>query len=99
MLIDFSLRGDSAIKQIMDALQKRLTFTDNIASSDIVIGDTGSADTVIMIQHNLGKVPRYFLANLDRAGSVYEFNRPLWTPVQMQLKCSAANAVLHLLVF
>lgn len=99
MQIDFSLKGDALLQQISQAIQKRLTFNDNIQSSILDVGDTGPADTEFLVPHNLGKVPLGFIANLDRSGSVYVSNRGTWTQLQMSLKCSAANAVLKLIVF
>lgn len=99
MQIDFAQKGDALLQQISQALQKRLTFNDNIQSTVIDIADSGPADTEFVVAHNLGKVPKHYIANLDKAGVVYDSNKSLWSPTQMSLKCSAANTVLRLLVF
>lgn len=99
MQIDFSLKGEALLQQISQAIQKRLTFTDNIQSSIVDVPTTGAADIEFIVGHNLGKIPLGFIANLDRSGVVYVSNRGTWTPLQMSLKCSAANAVLKLIVF
>lgn len=99
MRIDISLQGERLVQQIKAALLKRLTFDDNVESSAVDIPDTGPADSVFVVQHNLGKVPKYYMARLDKAGVVYDYNRDLWTPTQMQLKCSVASASVKLIVF
>lgn len=99
MRIDISLQGEQLIQQMKTALLKRLNFDDNIESTAVVVEDTGPADTLFFVTHNLGKKPKYYVAMLDRAGSVYEMNRFLWNNQEMQLKCSVPNASLHLIVF
>jgi hypothetical protein len=98
MRIDISLNGEQLMQQMKTALLKRLNFTDNIESSEILVADTGPADTIFLVPHKLGKKPRYYIAMLDRAGTVYEMNRFLWTTTELQLKCSVPHANLKLLV-
>lgn len=99
MRIDFSLKGDALLQELSKALQNRLTFNENIQSSVVVVPDTGLANSGFVVEHNLGKVPTGYIANVDRAGIVYDFNRNLWSATQMQLKCSVANTALKLIVF
>lgn len=99
MRIDISLSGEQLLQQMKTALLKRLNFDDNIESSAVQVSDTGPADTIFFVPHKLGKKPRYYIAMLDRAGTVYELNRALWTDTQLQLKCSVPNANLKLIVF
>lgn len=98
MRIDIALKGERLLEHLKTALLKRLTFEDNIDSSIIDIPDTGPAATAFSIEHNLGRVPKYYLANTD-SGSITDFDRASWTPTQMQLQCSSPHAKLKLVVF
>ena len=98
MRIDISLTGEQLMDQMKTALLKRLNFTDNIESNEVLVADTGPANVIFLVPHKLNKVPRYYIAMLDRAGDIYELNRALWTNKEIQLKCSVPNARLKLLV-
>lgn len=88
-----------AIKQLLLAMRKRVTLEDNIQCQIIDIPDTGAALTPFSVLHKLGKVPRAYIANLDKHGSIRDVNRVGWTDVSMDLECSVANAHLVLVVF
>lgn len=92
------LNESKTLQTIVRALGRRLTFDDNIQSVILVIEDSGPADTPIAIQHRLGKVPTAYIANTS-GGFVYDSNRLLWTDIDMELMCSAANSMLTLVIF
>jgi hypothetical protein len=98
MRIDIGLTGDRLLQHLKTALLKHLTFEDNIDSSTIDIDDTGPANTEFLVQHNLGRVPKYYIANTD-SGFITDSSRSSWAPTQMWLKCSSPNAKLKLVVF
>lgn len=90
---------EKAIKQILLALKKRISLEDNVQCQIIDVPDTGAALTPFTVLHKLGKVPRAYIANLDKHGSIRDVNRVFWTTTQMDLECSVANAHLVLVVF
>lgn len=98
MRIDIALTGDRLLQHLKTALLKHLTFEDNIDSSIIDVADTGAAATPFVVDHNLGRIPKYYLANTD-SGSITDSNRSSWTSTQMQLQCSSPHAKLKLVVF
>lgn len=71
----------------------------NIDGQPIEVADTGLVDTEFTVQHNLGRIPIYYLYTIDKAGTVYDSQRSLWTSSTLRLKCSAANASLKIFVF
>lgn len=85
--------------QIVRGLRNGLTLHENVFCKEIDIADSGAANADIVVAHNLGAVPRYYIWNIDRAGIVYDQNKAGWTTTSMTLRCSAANAVLQLVVF
>jgi len=87
------------LSRVLEALDKRLTLHENVVSIEATVSDTGTADTEFSISHKLGHVPRFYIANLDRAGVVYDSNRTSWTSSTITLKCSAANASIRLTLF
>lgn len=89
-----------ALTDILNALSNNLTPQDNL--SCIVLGPIttpGTANTQFTVQHNLGRVPINYIANINAAGSVYDSARSTWTDELMYLECSAASAILYLIVF
>lgn len=88
-----------AVQQILLALQSRLTFEENIRCKIIDVSDSGAANADIVIAHTMGRIPKYYFWNIDRAGIVYDQNKAGWTSTSMTLRCSVANAVLKLVVF
>jgi len=71
---------------------------DNLASYFYASADSGDADTEITITHGLGRIPSFYLWNIDKAGTVYDSRRDEWTTNVCYIKCSAANAKLNILV-
>ena len=93
------LSGERTINAILEALNNRLTFGDNFQAKQVVIPDSGTADTTITVFHNLGKIPVGYIANLDQAGIVYDDSRITWTDSEMTVKCSVSNASIVLVIF
>lgn len=90
---------NATVRLIVQGLRNKLTFEDNVQCSIVDVSDSGLANTAFTVSHNLGKVPKYYVWNIDRAGIVYDYSKVTWTATTMQLKCSVANAVLKLVVF
>lgn len=88
-----------SIDRILEAIDGRLDFETNLDCSIINVADTGTVDTSFTVNHNLGRLPKWYLWNIDRGGVVYDFARASWTTTQMTLKCTQANAVLKLVIF
>jgi hypothetical protein len=91
--------ANRAIKQLLLAMKKRVSLEDNIQCQIIDVPDTGAALTPFTVLHKLGKVPRAYIANLDKHGSIRDVSRVTWTDVSMDLECSVANVHLVLVVF
>lgn len=98
MRIDISLKGERLLQHLKTALLKRLTLEENVDTSIIDVPDTGPANTEFTIVHNLGRPPKYYIANTD-VGLITDSSRSTWSDTEMQLKCSASNAKLKLVVF
>lgn len=89
----------STITNVLRALSNRLRFEDNVDCSIVDVADSGTANTEFTVTHNLGRIPtKYIVVRQDKAGSVYDSSTGSWTSTTMKLKCSAANAVLQLIV-
>jgi hypothetical protein len=87
------------LKAVVQALRKRLSLEDNLQCQIVDVADTGPALTPFTVLHRVGKVPRAYMANLDKHGTIRDVNRIAWTDTEMQLECSVANARLILVVF
>ncbi len=92
------LDSDAPVDRVVHAMSKRLTFAENIHAVELTVPDTGNADVEFTVQHKLGKTPRLYLYNIDRAGVVYDSRRSEWTTSEMFLKCSTANCSLVMTV-
>lgn len=100
MQVDLSVVDQlKSLKQVIQALRRRLTFDENVQCQIITIADTGPALTPLTVTHKLGKVPLGYIVNLDKHGSTRDVNRVAWTTTQMQLEFSVANAKAYLIVF
>lgn len=100
MQVDQSiLDAKRTLRDIVQALRHRLSPEDNFQYKYLQVDDTGPADTAIPLVHKLGKIPQFYIFNLDRAGTVYDSNRAGWTTTDMEVKCSAPNAALVLVIF
>lgn len=93
----FDLRR--SIEQVIRALNNNISFQDNIQSSTVTVLDTGAANTAFTVTHNLGKIPISYVANIDKNGTIYDYDRTTWTASTLQLKCSAANCKLNIVIF
>lgn len=89
---------ERTLRDILEALANRLTFTDNMACVIREVADTGAADVEFTVSHDLQRVPTHYLANASE-GYVYDGNRTNWTLTEMTLRCSASNASVKLVVF
>lgn len=88
-----------ALRLLFMGLRNGLTFEENFRAKRVDVADSGAANTDITVAHNLGRVPAYYLWNIDRNGVVYDQNKAGWTTTTMTLRCSAANAIVTLVVF
>lgn len=88
----FQITADADTPQkVLDGLNKRLTLGENMRAIEILISDTGSADVEFTVTHNLGKIPRHYLYNLDKGGVLYDSRRSEWTNEELYLKCTVSN--------
>lgn len=102
MRLDTTLIGRNPLQMLRflsNGLRNGLTFEENFKCSIKDVLNSGAANADIVVAHNLGKVPDYYIWNIDRAGIVYDQNKAGWTTTSMTLRCSVANAVLKLVVF
>lgn len=90
---------EKMLKEVIRALRKRLSLEDNIQCQIVDVLDTGPALTPFTVLHKLGKIPRAYMANLDKHGTIRDVSRAGWTDVTMDLECSVANVRLILVVF
>lgn len=90
---------EQTVRQILDALGGKLTFQENLFVEQITIADTGDANSILTVAHSLQFIPIGYIANIDRAGTVYDYARASWTSSQIQVKCSVANASVVLTLF
>lgn len=95
-----ALSGDinKIIQQVLNALNNNLNAIDNFQAKIMTVVAPGVANTQFTLQHNLGRVPAYYIWNIDQAGIVYDSLRSTWTSTQMFLKCSVASANLVVIV-
>lgn len=93
------LDAGKKLREIVNALQNRLTFRDNFESRRVDIPDSGPADTDLIIAHNLGKIPVGYIANVGAAAIVYDQNRAGWTDSIITIRCSQANTAISLEIF
>lgn len=84
---------------ILQALNNRLNALDNFQAKVLgPINAPGVADTEFTVNHNLGIKPTNYIVNVDRNAVVYDSRRVDWTDKAMFLKCTAASAVLYLII-
>lgn len=93
------LNAERTLRQLVDAMQNRLTFRDNFHSRQIVIPDSGPADTEIIIPHRLEKIPTGYIANVDAAAIVYDSDPDNWTAEELRIKCNQSNIRISLVIF
>jgi hypothetical protein len=89
---------EGSLTRALQALAGRLTLRENIQAKVIEIPDTGPVNTEFIVTHSMGKIPTVYIYNMDRAGTVYDSQRSTWTNKILKLKCTAANAVVVLVV-
>lgn len=84
------------LKKILDAINGKLTLAENIQYQQVVIDDSGAANSVVVVPHDLQRIPTAYFWNTDQAGVVYDYQRDAWTSSQITVKCSIAHSVLNL---
>ncbi len=100
MQLDLVIRDPAeSLQKLLQAMRRRLTFHENIQCQILEIADSGPALTPQVVQHNLGKVPTGYIANLNKHGTIRSVNQDDWTETEMQLESSVANARVSLIVF
>lgn len=89
----------SSLDDVLRALDHRISPLDNWQAKTLgPITTPGTANTEFTVVHNLGIKPTYYIVNVDQNCVVYDSQRANWTESQMFLKCSAASAVIYLIV-
>lgn len=86
------------LERIAEALDNRLDFNTNVDCKIVDVPDSGPADTVLLVTHNLGRIPTFYLYNIDQAGIVYDGDLLNWTTTEIEIKCSVSNAVLRMII-
>lgn len=89
----------NSLRRAITAINGELDLYDNLKCKIIDVADTGAANVEFTVNHYLGRKPVIYIVNIDRNGVVYDSSRATWTDTIIKLKCSAANAVLKLVVF
>lgn len=92
------LTVDRTLKDILRALNHKLTFADNFQCVTVDIADSGVADTEFTVRHNLGVIPQGYIAN-SAAGLVNDSDKSNWSATEIKIKCSASNASIRLVIF
>lgn len=87
-----------SLQEVLDAMQNRLTFTENFNATQKEAVSPSVADTEFTVVHNLGKTPRHYIYNTDVAAVVYDSRRSDWTENMMYLKCSQATVTITLTI-
>jgi hypothetical protein len=90
---------DSWVEKIASICNGQLELTENIRSMTVDATAPGVADTDFTVEHNLGKVPTAFIANLSVAGFVYVQSRTQWNTQTMVVRCSVPSATVRFVVF
>jgi Zn-dependent oligopeptidase len=85
------------LKDLQQALLNRLTFTDNIQSTQVTVTFGAAANVDTTINHNLGRIPVSFQVFCDRAAHIYK-GTVAWTATTITLKSDTANAVATILI-
>ena len=97
MKLERTVQADS-LKRVLEALANSLTPDDNFRMKLLGPVTTPAANVEFTVTHSLGTTPKYYIWNVDAAGTVYDSRRANWTASLMYLKCSVAGAALYLLV-
>lgn len=92
------LTVEQTLQKILSAFDHRISIQDNWDCQEILVLDSGPADTEILIPHKLERVPTYYIANPSLGGVVYDSDRANWSKTLLKLKCSVPNAELRLIV-
>jgi len=97
MRLERTVQADS-LKRVLEALANQLSPTDNLQCKVLGPITTPGANVEFTVTHGLGRVPTNYIWNVDQTCTVYDSRRVNWTESAMFLKCSAAGAILYLIV-
>ena len=89
----------SLVSKIFEITNGYLELGENLRTVTVVFTAPGVANADFTVQHNLGKTPTIFIANLDRSGTVYVQSRTAWNSETMVVRCSVASAEIRMVVF
>ena len=76
------------------------TYTGNINGQWANVTAPASPNTEFAIPHTLGRTPSWYSYNIDRSGVLYQLPNTgtAWTETNIYVKCSAASAILRVLI-
>jgi hypothetical protein len=75
-----------------------LKFSDNFNCEQVVVADTGTADTEFKVAHTLKRVPSgYLMISRNKAGQIYK-GSTAWSDTFVYLKADTANMNITLLL-
>jgi hypothetical protein len=91
-------RLDANLTKLFQAMQGRVSFSDNVAGKFFAVADTGAANTEFSVTHSFGAVPTDFiLTSSDKATEIYK-SGTAWTSTIAYFKSSTANCVIRLYI-
>lgn len=100
MKVDRSISSiEESVRLMLEGLDKRLTFDENMRAIELENVPTGAADVEFTVVHKLGKTPHRYLYNINKGGVLYDSRKDEWTTTLMYLKCTVSDALVNLTVF
>jgi hypothetical protein len=75
-------------------------YTGNMNGQWANVTAPAAPNTEFAIPHTLGRIPSFYLYNIDRAGILYQLPNTgtPWTNLNIYVKCSVASAVLRVFI-
>jgi hypothetical protein len=101
LLIDSTwiTRGiEFTVKRIIEALEARLTFDDNLQQATIDMTTPAVAGTTFTVTHNLGRTPRRWIVNPETDDIFWSVDKNLWDQEKIYLRCSGSSVPLTITV-
>lgn len=99
MKIDRVILNDRyTLERIVKALTNRLSAEDNFQMKLLTVASPAGANTEFTVNHNLGKIPAFYVWNVNANAVIYDSRRNQWTTTQMFLKCSGTTVSVVLLI-
>jgi hypothetical protein len=96
---DLEKELSSYSREVANALNKGIRYTDNFNAEVKTVADSGAINTEFAVAHTLKRVPLGFhVLKINKAGIVFD-SGTTWTDTNVYLKCSVANCAITLLVF